>query len=76
MFKLLVFACLLAVAVAAPKPAIYYTSPYTAYAAPVGYSAYSTQLAYAPLTYSAYAPVSYSAYSVGVSSPYTAIYYT
>ncbi|GJQ68310.1 hypothetical protein Trydic_g16905 [Trypoxylus dichotomus] len=67
MFKAIVFAALLAFAVAAPEPsakpgiiAAGYTAPYistpyaySAYAAPYAYSAYSGYPAYSPYTYSA-----------------------
>ncbi|KAJ8716151.1 hypothetical protein PYW08_013436 [Mythimna loreyi] len=73
MFKLLVLACVMAVAVADPKPGVLYSAAYTApvaaaYTAPVA-AAYT-----APLAYSAYtAPLAaYSTYPY--ASPYATYY--
>ncbi|KAH9637162.1 hypothetical protein HF086_016184 [Spodoptera exigua] len=69
MFKLLVFACMLAVGMAAPNPALLFSAPYTAYAAPL--ASPFTSFAYSAYT----APVSFSAYNYAYPSPYTALYY-
>ncbi|KAG5883664.1 hypothetical protein JTB14_014652 [Gonioctena quinquepunctata] len=65
MFKFfaVVFAAILAVAVAAPKPGLI-ASPLVA-SAPLTYSAYSSPLTYATgySGYSAYSPLAYSAYN-------------
>uniref|UniRef100_A0A2H1VAT5 SFRICE_022182 n=1 Tax=Spodoptera frugiperda TaxID=7108 RepID=A0A2H1VAT5_SPOFR len=74
MFKLFFLACVMAVAIADPKPGVLYSAAYTApvaaaYTAPVVSAAYT-----APLAYSAYtAPLAaYSTYPY--ASPYAAYY--
>ncbi|KAJ0178327.1 hypothetical protein K1T71_006150 [Dendrolimus kikuchii] len=71
MFKLFIFACFLALAMAKPEPGVVlssytapvataYTAPLAAYTAPLAYSTYTSPLA------------AYSAYSY---APYAATYY-
>ncbi|CAH0584236.1 unnamed protein product [Chrysodeixis includens] len=72
MYKLLVLACVLAVAAAAPKPGYVYSPAFTnPFAAPLT-AAYTAP---APLAYSAYtAPLAYS-YGYNFAAPYSAYYY-
>ncbi|CAD0200789.1 unnamed protein product [Chrysodeixis includens] len=80
MFRQLVtVAILLVVAMAAPKPAVYYTpsAVYPVYTDPLAaYTAQPLATTYAaPIAYTAYAPyAAYSAYSYSLTSPYTAAY--